>query len=143
MPSWKDHAKKAKAYATVGTKEIYLTDDDEKPWEHATSCEPGSSHRLGINTSVWFRAKDPKSGLTFRWTFDIEPYTANGKGHYEVDVAGCQDVMKNLRGTARKAFSDYLRACSTAVQASGAKFQQIAQRELDTAASLLAAAQES
>ena len=81
--------KNAQHYLAVGQTEIYLdSDQGEYPWEFCTHCKPGGSHRLEIATDVWFYADHP-CGLSFLWNFDIEPRSANGKGHYEIDADGC------------------------------------------------------
>lgn len=116
--SWKAHVKNAKHHLALGTKDIYLDDKalDALPWHLVTGCEDGGSRRLDISTSVHFRAKDPKSGLTFRWIFDIEERDANGKGYYVIRVTDIKDVMQRLPEKARTSFAAYLWTCAGKVR---------------------------
>ena len=127
--TYKSATRKAKSLRAVGMTEIYLHDTGDEPWHLVTSCEDGGSHRLDIATSVWFLAKDPKTGLTFRWNFDIEPHSANGKGSYEIDAPACRAVLEKLNGTARKLFREYLGRCAEKVQAKADEWQKITSRQ--------------
>lgn len=51
--------------------------------------------RLGVSISVWFIAKDAKSGMTLRWSHDLEPREANGTGLLEINAAACHKTMAN------------------------------------------------
>lgn len=133
--NWKDHAALAENYLAVGQREVYLSDGDERPWEHVVSVEPGGSHRLEMATSVWFRATHP-SGLGFRWSFDIEPRGENGNGYYEVDVNACHDVLARLPSRPAAQFKAYLSECAKKVKANAQKFKDVADREFETARAL-------
>ena len=98
--SYQEVKDKANSIKNLGLGEVYLS-KGEYPWELATSCEPGGSHRLGIDTSVWFRATDPETGIPLRWSFDIEPRSANGKGTYRINVDGCRGVLSCLKEPAQ------------------------------------------
>jgi len=100
-----------------------------------TECEPGGSHRLDIDTDVWFRASHP-SGLKFRWTFEIERDGANGRGHYMIDVDGCQSVLSALKGDARKQFQKYLKDCAAAVKTKADEWKKVTDDQYKTAADL-------
>jgi len=134
--TYKEAIRKAKSLRAVGMTEIYLRDGSEYPWHLATSCEDGGSHRLDISTSVRFRAKDAKSGLTFRWNFEIEPHSANGKGSYEIDAAGCRSVLEKLNEPARKLFREYLGRCAEKVHEKAHEWQAIASRQFRDAETL-------
>lgn len=136
--SYKDAIKNAKAHKALGHKEVYLSGDslDDKPWHLATKCEPGGSHRLEISTNVWFYGKDPKTGLVFRWSFDIEPYAANGTGSYQIDAAACRKVMTMLPFAAAKGFRDYLLECASAVRKKADEWEQIYLRQKSDATAL-------
>ena len=90
--SYAEVEKSAKAIFELELGEIYLTKGD-MPWDLAVSCEPGGGHRLDIATDIWFRGIS-RSGVSLRWSFDIEPPSANGKATYQIDVAGCREVEK-------------------------------------------------
>ena len=142
MTDYRQIIKKAKHYKAIGQTRIVLhSNQGEKPWHLATDCRPGGSHRLDIATSVWFTGRDPKSGLTFEWAFDIEFCTANGKGFYEIDVEGCKKVLEMLpRKTAEK-FRAYLLECSKAVLEKGREWQRMAEKQFADAATLALIAQ--
>lgn len=130
--TYKEAKKKAKALRDLGETSIYLN-SGEMPWEHVVSVEPGGSHRLEISTSVWFKAHCPHTGLEFRWAFDIEPSSANGKGSYEIDSGACRSVTKRLNGNALKAWKSYLGECSAKVRAKGEEWQKIADKQFNDA----------
>ncbi|GEM_PF-3463333 len=134
---WTEIVKKADAYKSIGQEEVYLygQDNDDYPWEFVVSVESGGSHRFDINTDVWFRAEHP-SGLKLRWSFDIEPSNANGKGHYEIDTDGCKQVLKLLPLDARQAFQDYLTNCSQKVHEKAEEQWQWVQRQFQDAETL-------
>ena len=124
----------AAAYKLVGQEEIYLNDGHEKPWHLTNSVEPGGSHRLEISTSVWFRGRDPVSGMKFRWAFDLEPSSANGKGHYEIDRDGAREVLRQLPEAAKVKFRQYLFECADKIENKAREFQTVADRQFADAA---------
>ena len=129
--TWQDKIKLADHYKAIGYSDIYLSrhDGDEPfPWEYVTDCEPGGSHRLDIATTVRFTAKHP-SGLEFSWCFDIEPDDANGKGHYQIDSAACQKVLKQIPAPAAKKFRNYLAECAVKVREKADEWQSLAARQ--------------
>lgn len=139
--TWQEIVKKAKAYLALDQADHYLDRDDGSfPWEFVTSCEPGGGHRMEIDTSVRFRAVHP-SGLTFSWYFEIEPHEANGKGHYIIDLEGCQETLKHLKGKGRKAFSEYLKTCAHKVAAKADEWKKITEEQYKTADDLMKASQ--
>lgn len=138
VENYKDAIKNAKHHKALGTKEIYLGGDDiaDKPWHLAESCESGGSHRLDIYTNVWFKGKDPKTGLQFRWSFDIEPYSANGTGSYQIDAPACRKVLALLPEKCHKAFRDYLSECAIAVRKKADEWEAIYLRQKSDALAL-------
>ena len=132
--SWEDHVKLAAHYKAIGGTDIYLYNDAEPPWKHATFCEAGASHRLDIATSVSFKAEI--SGLKFSWSFDIEPRSANGSGTYHIDVDGIMKVMAKLPEKTRGQFAAYLASCADAVEKKGAEYQEVARKQYGDAAAL-------
>lgn len=126
--SYKEAVAKAEAIKALDAGDIYLS-NGEFPWHIAESCEPGGSHRLDIYTSVWFRGTDEKTGLRFRWSFDIEPRSANGKGNYEIDANGCREVMEKLRGKCRSEFRRYLSECAKKVGAKAKEWLVLAEKQ--------------
>lgn len=132
--SWEYLVEHAEQYKALDQIEHYLS-TGRYPWLYATSCEPGGSHRLDIATSVYFRAKHP-CGLEFRWNFDIEDSAANGKGHYEINVAGIRSIFGLLPDSIRRQFSAYLGVCAVKVRENANKYREIANREIYTAETL-------
>lgn len=130
--TYSEALKKAAALREIGETSIYLS-GGEFPWEHVVSVEPGGSHRMDISTDVRFEAQCPESGLGFRWNFDIEPRSADGKGSYEIDALACREVTKLLRGEPLAQWRVYLRECAGKVRAKGLEFQKAADRQLTDA----------
>lgn len=130
----------AEALLALGEKEIYLH-EDPFPWHLVVSCEPGGSHRLEISTNVWFRADDPKTGLSFRWAFDIEPRSANGTAGYHIDIAGCQKVLSLLSLDVKVQFQQYLADCAAKVRDKGHEWRKGAEKQIAIAAQLESLAQ--
>ncbi len=112
--TYQEAVEKASALKAIGDTEIYLS-KGVFPWHLVTHCSPGGSHRMEISTDVWFYAHDPVTELDFRWSFDIEPRSANGSGTYHIDFENCKVVMDKLPVNARESFQLYLRTCSTAI----------------------------
>lgn len=131
--SWKGLAEKAEHYLAIGQSEIYLDSSaPDYPWQFVVKVEPGGSHRLDIATSVWFTAQH-ESGLSFRWTFEIEPMSANGKGSYEIDAEACRAVFVKLPPEAAKSFAAYLADCAVKVKSRADEYQAIATRQYQDA----------
>jgi len=133
--TYEEAIKKADHFLAIGKREIYLS-EPPFPWEHTLSVEPGGSHRLDIATNVWFRAKEPKTGLEFRWAFDIEPREANGKGHYMIDVEGCIRTISLLPEAIRLDFQKYLDECAKEVEKNAKELADMAGREFYSAIQL-------
>jgi len=128
----------AEHYRALGVAEVYIHDaEGALPWQHVSRCEPGGTHRMEIATSVWFYADDPACpGITFRWTFDIEPSEANGRGDYRIDAEACRRIIRRLSGEARAKFRAYLADCAAKVKAKGDEWMQCAMRQQRDAAIL-------
>lgn len=124
---YRECLKKADAYKSIGQLRIYLYDGSVFPWEHVSKCEPGGSHRMDIDTSVRFSAFI--DGLEFSWSWDIEERSANGKGHYEINVAACREVLGKLPATARQRLREYFAECAGKVQEKGQEWQRHADRQ--------------
>lgn len=124
---YRDCLKKADAYKSIGQTRIYLYDGSVFPWEQVSEVEPGGSHRLDISTSVRMTAFI--DGLEFSWTWDIEERSANGKGHYEINVGACREVMSKLPARARRQLREYFAECAEKVQEKGREWQKIADRQ--------------
>lgn len=119
----------AKALIDMGQERVYLYGDDkDRPWEHVTSASPGGSVRLDITTSIRMSAPHP-CGLTFEWTFDIEPRSANGSGHHQIDVAGCKEVLAKLPDTPRAELASHLRSCAKEVRNNALQFKAAYERQ--------------
>ena len=132
--SYQEVEEKAEAIKQLDYDEIYLG-DGEKPWHLATHCQAGGRHRLDIDTSVWFSGTS-LSGIPLRWSFDIEPYSANGKGYYEIDIKGCRNVLARLKEPCRSEFRDYLNNCAQAVEKNAKEYAELADKGRQTAESL-------
>jgi hypothetical protein len=120
---------KAEHLKAIGDEEIYLYNDPNPPWQHATSCEPGSTHRIDMATDVRFRATDPATGLRFRWSFAIEPTSASGAGSYQIDVDGCRRVLALLPEPVRGEFREFLRSAADAVQKQGDQYRAVMEQQ--------------
>jgi len=125
-PEWKKYARLARHYKAIGQTEIYLTRDEDAPWCLASHVEAGCTHRLSIPVSMAFRGTDIKSGLTFRWHFDIEKREANGSGTFLIDVLRIRQVREMLPDAARKDFSRLLKETAKAVRKQGDEYQSAA-----------------
>ncbi len=134
---YRDAIKQAASLKKLGMTELYLMDDgEEKPWGDVVKAEPGESHRLGMNTSIWFTAEDPKTKLRFCWSFDIEKRSANGKGHYEIDIEGCKAAYKKLSATGKAMLASYFAGCAAKVREKGLEWQGYADRQRQDAETL-------
>jgi hypothetical protein len=122
-------------YRAIGQAEIYLHDEGSRPWKYATNMESGGLHRLGTCVSVYFHADHP-CGLQFRWPFDLENKGASGKGHYDIDVAGCRAVLAKLPEAVAKQFRVYLLASAKSVEKSAREMQETVDRQMGMAAAL-------
>jgi hypothetical protein len=142
--NYKQAIENAEHLKALGQTEVSImsNDDGEPPWHLATECEPGGSHRFDMATSVWFRGKDPETGLRFRWTFDLEPWSANGKGTYEIDTSGAREVLSALPAAAATKFRAYLADCSAKVMKQALEYQSAADRLYRDANTLTALATE-
>ena len=140
-PDWRRVVELAPNYLAIGNTDVYLShSDDDYPWEWVTSCEPGGSHRLDIATSVTFRAEHP-CGLTFRWSFDLEPRSANGSGSYQIDTSGIARVLAKLPAQGAKDFRAYLLSCVEPVEKRGREYDAAAREQFGMAQQLRAAAE--
>jgi hypothetical protein len=135
---WRDAIQKAETYRDVGITELSISHDAPawgEPWEYVTEVSPGGSHRLDIDTTVRFRADHP-CGLSFSWWFDIEPRSANGSGHYQIDVPGVRKVLTFLPPDKRQVFQTYLTAYANSVLAHALEGWKWVQTEFQTADTL-------
>ena len=91
-------------YKAIGETSFYLDNDDPSlPWERAFSIEPGGLWRF--NTPVSFRVETCLiDGFTFKWSVDIEPRDANGKGYLDVDTQRMMLVYNKLPKELRPQF---------------------------------------
>jgi hypothetical protein len=124
---YRECLKKADAYKAIGQTRIYLYDGSVFPWEHVTSVKPGGSHRMDISTSVQMTAQ--VDGLEFCWSWHIEDRSANGKGHYEINVGACREVLSKLPESARTEMREYFAECAGKVQEKGQEWQRYADRQ--------------
>ncbi len=130
-----EYVKLAAHYQAIGDTKIYLSGDtSEKPWQYATSCEPGGTHRMDIETNVRFTARH--KGLEFSWSFDIEPRSANGSGTYQIDVEGIQRVLAKLPMDVATEFATYLKNCADSVEKKADEYQAAARRQYGVAHAL-------
>lgn len=96
----------AEHYLALGQKTIYLEPDDA-PWSLAETIEKGGSYRFNGPTCCYVLAPHA-CGLTFKWSIDFEPRTANGYGVSLFDREGMRDAAMKLPPKARAAFADFL-----------------------------------
>lgn len=134
--NYKEAIQKAHALHEIGQVEVYLSEKTDLPWHLVTKCEPGGSHRLDIDTDVWFYAYDPSVELTFRWSFDIEPRSANGKGVYQIDIVECEKVLNKLPPTAKDGFKKYLLNCADSIAKHVDELESYLNKEKDSVRAL-------
>lgn len=128
--TYRSAIKNAASLKTIGMNEIHLDQDDkEKPWQHVIEVRPGGSHRLDMDTTVWFTAQDPKTKLRFCWSFEIEDDTANGKGFYEINAASCKVVLAKLPAEAKIKLAAYFKSRAVKVREKGKEWQGYADRQ--------------
>src|SRR4029077_7504296 len=133
---WRDLVKLAPKYLELGQVEHYLDHDaNDYPWEFVTKVESGGSHRLDMETSVWFSAV-PASGLQFRWSFEIEFREANGKGYYMIDTDKCASVLASLSPDGKHKFKAYLKRCAKTVNEKGDSYEKALKNQREIAAAL-------
>jgi hypothetical protein len=142
MLDWTYERAVEKAASLIDThqNEVHLYGDAEPPWHIAETVEAGCGRRMDIATGVRVKGKDA-SGLTFVWSFDIEPRSANGSGHYQIETDRIVEVMAKMPQGAREQFSRYLKDCAATVEARGKEYQEIAARQMRDAFALRSAAE--
>jgi hypothetical protein len=130
---WKDAVKKSAHYLAVGQSDIYLYGDSgDYPWEYAVSAEAGCTHRIDIATSISFKAQHP-SGLSFRWSFDIEGRNANGASTYEIDAKAVAAMMSKVPTKVRTQLTKYFETCADAVEKHANTYLEAANRQFGDA----------
>lgn len=85
--TWQEIVALAEHYRAVGIVEHNLFNQPllAYPWEHLTGLSTSGTHRLDIDTSIWFTAIEPSSGMTFKWSIHTEKREANGRSVYMID----------------------------------------------------------
>ncbi len=136
MNKLEETRKNAVHYKAIGYTDFHISRDEDAPWEIATSCEPGGTHRMDISTSVRFAGVDPETGFTFSWGWDLEPWSASGKGHYELDGPGARLVMRKLPAACKRSFEKYLQDCIKAVRKKGEEWETVTQSQFKYAKAL-------
>jgi hypothetical protein len=92
---YKDIPKKAEHLKALGINDIWLEWFEELPWDLVIDCNAGM-HRLGMISSVSFRAYEPKLDLYFRWTVDLEEKEANGMSLPVFNMANYRFIIDHL-----------------------------------------------
>jgi hypothetical protein len=133
---WRDLIKKADAYKAVGQPTIYLHGNCVFPWELVTEVEPGGGMRMSMHTGVRLTAVHPETGLQFDWSIDIESREANGKGHYEIDLRACRELMAKLPASPRQQLRAFFAECAGKVQEKWQEWQAVADQQKRMADSL-------
>lgn len=132
--TYAEAVKKVESIKILGINEIYLNcKNGVLPWKLVTRCDPGGLHRLEISTDVWFYATDTKHNLNFRWSFELEPRSANGSGSYHIDIDNIRKVLRLLSGNAKIQFRQYLADCAIKVKTKGDEWMKIAMEQQSTA----------
>lgn len=134
--SWTEHAKLAKNYKALDSTDIYLFGSAEKPWHLVTGVKTGGGHRLGIPVSFDFSAQDGKSGLSFRWSFDLEQKNANGQSKFVIDTLRIREVVKLLSPSVAKHFRSLLSETAKAIRAKAEEYQAVANDQYGVAVQL-------
>jgi hypothetical protein len=127
--TWQEYVKLAKHYKAIGQEEIWLSDDENAPWHLATQLSEGGLHRMGISVSTSFKGKDQKSGLTFRWSFDIEKREADGASKFIIDLSRIKRVQGLLPEVIAKKFAASLAETAKAIRKRGDEYSAIASEQ--------------
>jgi len=134
--TYKKAIENAEALKKLGQGVVFLPQGDDYPWHLATHCEPCGVYRNGIPVSAWITAEDQDSGLTFRWAFDIEHPSANGKSVFEIDMEGCRQALQAMPIAHRNSMRQWFESTAAAVRARGEEFQKAADDQKRAAANL-------
>ncbi len=126
--SYKEVLDKADAIKQMGLDEVFLN-KGAMPYHVATGCKSGGSHRIGMDTSVWFYAASEDLPCTLRWSFDLEPREANGKGTYFIDIEGIRRVLALLPLPVAVEFRAFLKAQTDAIEGHAKELSEAASRE--------------
>jgi hypothetical protein len=134
--NWKEYVRLAKHYKAIGQTEIWLNRDKDAPWHLAQSVEAGSVYRLSTPVSFDFKGRDEKSGLTFRWSFDIEESNANGRSLFQVNVDAARRVKDLLPATVANRFANQLEVTAKAIREKGKEYTEHAHAQFAMADAL-------
>ena len=113
--NWREICKKAKSYKAIGQTEVYLSDGDDKPWALVNKIESGALHRFNTSVSISFEAAHC-SGMSFRWSEDMEDRKANGTGRFHIDVTGLRRIAYKLPRKMKPEFRKVICAASEHVK---------------------------
>lgn len=134
--TWQECVPLAEHYIALDETEVYLhREPSAELWQMVTRVEAGSTYRLGMPTGVWFTAEHP-SGLSFKWSYELESASANGKGYYEIDVPRVQRAMSLLPDAQRVALCDHLAESADKVEAQGEEYRRLAETQFASARAL-------
>lgn len=140
--TWAEAMQKSEHYIALGMTKIYLgsTWDSTLDWDKCADVEGGGTHRLEMSTSVRFAFRD--KGLEASWYLELEDRSANGKGHYQIDLAAIQRVLPLLPPGIRAKLNLMLLNGAEKIEENAEKYQEIATREYGTVAALRSLARE-
>ncbi|KKM05391.1 hypothetical protein LCGC14_1754590 [marine sediment metagenome] len=120
----------AEAYKQIDTLSIYLWDDGTKPWEYVSAMEQSGLVRLGVLTSVRFKASHP-CGLDFCWSVNLGKQEDAEKDFYEIDTASIEATRLALADNPILAsYEQYLRDSADAIMKRALIDQDHINREL-------------
>src|SRR6185312_15617295 len=125
--NWKEILRLAKHYKAIGFTDHWLSREENAPWHLVTDISAdGSLVRMGLTVAINFRAKDPKTGMTFRWCVDIETRAANGASKFLIDVPRLRAIKQNLSAENAKKFKHILAEKAQAVRKCGDEYNKTA-----------------
>jgi hypothetical protein len=123
--------KKAKSFKDIGQTDIYLF-DGPYPWAFVVKVEKGCSYRLNACTSLSFKANHP-SGLSFRWSVDIEPAEANGRSYFMMNPEVVQEIITSIPDAPRKQLKALITESAEALEQKADEWEGVYKSQRDTA----------
>jgi hypothetical protein len=111
---WGWYVERAEHLKALEMVSVYLT-GNSLPWHLVTAFESGGTHRLGVSVSLSFTAKH-SSGLTFRWSFDLEGRGANGESQFKIATSRIRDMLAQLPPHIAEQVRDHLTQIASKVR---------------------------
>lgn len=92
-------------YKALGNTQVYLHGDDI-PWDKVTRIEDGCGYRMSGPTGCYIVVEE--SGLTYKWSLDFEPHSANGATTALFDRPRLREAAMRMPPHVRSEFGAFL-----------------------------------